>query len=930
MAEAAGLAVGVLALIGAFKDAIDFFNNFKASRELGRDYELLVTRLDIERTILLQWAEHVNLLRPDRDPRLNNPDTMKAIDGLIAKLNQIMPTGGSTRSLTDEDIAALRSLRELHNVLEVSTGRSKIMSETTAKYIERMCQDRILEALWFRTIDDRKESISPAHRNTLHWALDPGKTQFQWNNLARWLQHDSGIYWVSGKAGSGKSTLMKYLFTHPETHSLLSQWAEGRTFSLIHFFFWNIGTQEQKSQKGLSRSLLYQILSKHPSLISAVLPNMWKQLRHNERDVDLPSIAETRAAFRVIASSSSNIGKFCFFIDGLDEFVGNHLDGIAFLQDLALNKHIKIIASSRPIPDCVASFDGLPTLQLHDLNRPDIKSYVDDVIGGHKYMQRLKRESLKEALQIIDDIVAMSSGVFLWVILACRSLISGFSDFDRISELRRRVDELPPELEEMFQHMLIRVSSRHLKQGARILRICYMAHQARRSDKVGEMSALGLALLDGDIITETKIQKLTKKQAHQNYEDLDGRLRSRCGGLLELEIKNRSVGHIQYKSYDALTHGKIVFMHRTVFEFLSDAKTWELKCLQPPAGFEVSVDLSLIGLYSAMFGFKSKNMQASNYFRDGIWWGVQSDRNHPHGPSNIFWAIQPFIDTPWLQRNVDMFRRLAEINEHRLSSGASHATLTLAVEAGAANYAKNHPDFSSLVQPKLHQCGCPPLIYHAVALPVTNGTLDTRGSGKDRVGCLSESMASLLLASGSDPNHSIAASSFSIQGCNKSYNPSQSGKWLISKNCKTSSADFNPWVAWLGSPTKGRRLEPEDRIEQGNIAMLFLNAGAIVPGPFRYWIQNDFSSSSDPSVQAKGKELLDLWNECEKRQKDTATDTRGGNVNQALSGLGQLQSTDDGVGLPASPSERKRSAEIDTAGGAKRICPVERCNPRVS
>lgn len=32
------------------------------------------------------------------------------------------------------------------------------------------------------------------------------------DSIAEWLESGSGVYWISGKAGSGKSTLMKHLF----------------------------------------------------------------------------------------------------------------------------------------------------------------------------------------------------------------------------------------------------------------------------------------------------------------------------------------------------------------------------------------------------------------------------------------------------------------------------------------------------------------------------------------------------------------------------------------------------------------------------------------------------------------------------------------------------------------------------------------------
>ena len=87
--EAFGLAIGTLSLIGAFKDAIDLFALFTASRTFGRGFAILLAKLDIEQYLLLQWAEQAQLLRhaPDGafdDPRLNRDDTQSAIAQILA------------------------------------------------------------------------------------------------------------------------------------------------------------------------------------------------------------------------------------------------------------------------------------------------------------------------------------------------------------------------------------------------------------------------------------------------------------------------------------------------------------------------------------------------------------------------------------------------------------------------------------------------------------------------------------------------------------------------------------------------------------------------------------------------------------------------------------------------------------------------------
>ncbi len=308
---------------------------------------------------------------------------------------------------------------------------------------------------------------------------------------------------MSGKAGSGKSTLVKRLVGHSRTRELLRKWADGGLYNLASFFFWYHGTLEQQSQEGLSRSLLHQILSQYPSVIPEALPGMWKELSRNPDDqISLPSPGETRHAFRILASKSSELGKFCFFIDGLDEFTGDYRDAIAFIKELTVNPGIKAVASSRPIPECVAGFENCPKLRLQDLNRRDIATYVDDTIGSHIYMRKLLSRYPVHAQQLRDEIVQKSSGVFLWVVLACRSLCSGFADRDQIAELRRRVEELPPELEDMFKLMLSKIDKRHRKEGAFLLRLCYEFYAMNYGDRrraLGHehefLETLGLAIL---------------------------------------------------------------------------------------------------------------------------------------------------------------------------------------------------------------------------------------------------------------------------------------------------------------------------------------------------------------------------------------------------------------------------------------------------
>lgn len=94
--EAAAFAVGIIALIGSFKDCIDLFSYLTVARTLGRDYELLSTKLDIERALLLQWAQRTNLLQPNYDRRLDDSTIRATVAKNVSSIRVLL---SDTKSL---------------------------------------------------------------------------------------------------------------------------------------------------------------------------------------------------------------------------------------------------------------------------------------------------------------------------------------------------------------------------------------------------------------------------------------------------------------------------------------------------------------------------------------------------------------------------------------------------------------------------------------------------------------------------------------------------------------------------------------------------------------------------------------------------------------------------------------------------------------
>ena len=902
--EAAGIALGVLGITGAFKDVIDLFLLFAASRDLGHDLMILLTRLDIEKFQLLQWAEQVGLLQHcgDKflDDRLNNHDTQLSVAKLLAGIrlllggaaqleqryglrkeslgshaiagqntatttinsfcmgrfeqqfrtlqidirmqNKSTPLWGRVRwavhdrskfkeliselahltarlreivpPVVDarlcraevscmEDLERIEELDDLKLVLEASDGHSKVIAESARELIDRRCQ--ILQTLWFRKIDDRRGNVEAAHERTFRWALEPtNEDDRRWTSLPRWLSTSSGgpIYWVSGKAGSGKSTLMKFLYSSSLAKMYLSEWAGGDVCNIGDYFFWYLGSSEQNTQAGLARALLLQILSRHPSLVARALPNMWKEAGKAKDDMAPPSDAEMKHAFEVIADCR-RLSHFCFFIDGLDEYSGSVREGIAFLRRLVSNPRIKVVVSSRPIPECVAEFGGLPSLRLQDLTYKDISAYVESTIGADDYMKRLLMKDSEGSRQILNDLVTKASGVFLWVVLACRSLREGFDAYDDVLELRQRVDELPRELGDMFQHMLGKIDRRHKDEALKLLRLCYEDQKARESGKIQSdgMYALDLAFSMGSHGQEAlaDIPFVSEVGREMLCGEIDGRLRSRCAGLLELAKRTRwsrgwgsclcdaedwVTGAVPPPAdiarlpgtpvHNAIIEARVTFMHRTVFEFLNQAGIWR----REPWGikdsrFDVATSRSLGSLYLAVQSHRARQTgeqeQLFHFLREGASWGVHADRSFPASRDNFFWKVHQLLDrlekVAW--DSVDgtwtkYLLRLVHAHTHDRQGPHSHATLVLAIEFGAVNYIRSHPSLSTATRQGCLSCGCPPFLCSAMgpmmdrfSRPWLPRSLSGQRDNFTKKNC---DVICTLLAAGCDPNHPISGS----------------------------------------------------------------------------------------------------------------------------------------------------------------------------
>lgn len=183
-------------------------------------------------------------------------------------------------------------------------------------------------------------------------------------------------------------------------------------------------------------------------------------------------------------------------------------------------------------------------------------------------MMELEKSTPYFTKSIVSTIRAKASGVFLWVRLVVNSLLEGLDNGDTANDLQTRLDDFPDELEQLFQHMLNRISHpRYQEQCHRFLQL------VKHADGCSELSLLQLYFAEQDsegqlendlaLVSSSELRKKFPPAMRYNLcMALTDRIRSRCLGLVEV-VPSREPG-------SGAEHSRVVFHHKSVLDFLNN------------------------------------------------------------------------------------------------------------------------------------------------------------------------------------------------------------------------------------------------------------------------------------------------------------------------------------------------------------------------
>jgi NACHT domain len=402
-----------------------------------------------------------------------------------------------------------------------------------------------------------------------------------WSDFVDWLEHGEGIYWINGKPGSGKSTLMSFITSEHQTKEFLTNWSSGSDLITASFFFWNPG---QKSFQGLLRSLLYQIADQRLDLISTMMNQEASSAETTGESLDSIAIhtwTEKRLLSvlqRFLIHKPSSI-SICIFIDGLDEFVGEEeslLNTIRLLND---TKQVKVCASSRREQLFLQDFKHSPQLKLQDFNHEDIANTARGKL--RPVLERLFPHEATKIGDLLDDVSTKAQGVFLWLELMIKDILRGARNGDTMQELATRLHSTPDTIEDLYKHMLNRLDKSYLSDATKYFRfmlICKpMGVPLSLMHFVCAEHPLWHRILNNDLAY------FESAEFFDTCHNLETRILTRCAGLVEISelstdlldiVRSLFPGYLpqvrqhQGEKYISRHVRKVSFIHRTAVDFL--------------------------------------------------------------------------------------------------------------------------------------------------------------------------------------------------------------------------------------------------------------------------------------------------------------------------------------------------------------------------
>lgn len=545
--------------------------------------KLQAIRSELQFQIVISIKEKVDLAEIQRTSEFEALGTnLKNL--VVALLDGEAPFASQLQQMRQQQDDIRDGIQGITNLLLKGGHQSTPMERTQVV-------KQLKDLLWFNSMPHRHDGIAEAHRKTFEWVFTGQQNVASSNTtFTEWVQSSNGLCWISGRAGSGKSSLMRFLNDDDRKVQIFEGWAGDRPLVIAPFYFWNPEDDstdiELRRLEGLYQGLFYTILDQAPELAGYLFPD------HTiGRDWGtFPTLADLKQAFARLLQVATLPVAIALIIDGLDEFDAPQSEQIALanmLKEAGTKPHLKVLVSSRPEFAFEVALRGCARIQLDELTANDRRNYVTDSLMSNPLFEALK-PSVKSRESLITQIVEKSEGIFLWVNIVVSAIQEELYVARDIDALSKVVDETPHAkngLFDLFNHILRNRIPQKFR--ARAFRMIWMLQECSKLPSrfipwvEGPRTphlATGLlySFLEDDALS-VKIKPLPASKKRERLDRTTLELRRYCAGLLEMRTPPVDQDEA---THDSVLDPEVRFLHKDVSIFLGQ-QSFLQETLQP-------------------------------------------------------------------------------------------------------------------------------------------------------------------------------------------------------------------------------------------------------------------------------------------------------------------------------------------------------------
>ncbi|ATZ48862.1 hypothetical protein BCIN_04g00800 [Botrytis cinerea B05.10] len=332
---------------------------------------------------------------------------------------------------------------------------------------------RCLRSLAYPEMVYRRRDTKRAHANTCDWITSH-------LSYTTWLKEGSGILWIKGKPGSGKSTLMEFLLRDFEKQAHYQESIQ------LSFFLHGRGNTLQKSRLGMFRSLLHQLLFCAPSTGAAFQRSFEEKIDSQGepgKDWDW-HISEIYDFFKSAVEDAATTHSVNIFVDALDEADDGTDDrdtshrivnDFHEINDILCHKKLRstICFSCRHFP--VITKSQRWEIWVEKENHEDISTYIRDELKKRLFPTEAESQYLVEWQ---DTIIKGAQGVFQWAALVLRMVVQYYDNGMSPREIRQMLARVPKQLGDVYKHILEQVIEKEdYQQTLRLMRWVCLAER---------------------------------------------------------------------------------------------------------------------------------------------------------------------------------------------------------------------------------------------------------------------------------------------------------------------------------------------------------------------------------------------------------------------------------------------------------------------